>query len=156
MSIAIDEAGNIRVDSPYLAMDYTDFATVYDKGYLVGQELYFIGREDLQFNRHGRKFNLEPLKNHLLQDPQIHDFTIQRTTEFHKETALEAYHLHLLVDSSLISTELLVERVQNCCKVGLSPLSMRIYEKGHYTSGGKIAWHKMTPVCILPRGSKAP
>lgn len=159
VAVSVDDQSNIVVSSPYLALDYPAPATVYDKGEWRVDQLFFKGRVDLQFNRHGRKYNLEPLSLKLSQHPLLTNFWIERIPDPHQSQALEAYALHLLIE--VATTEDACERyerpatadaikatvaeIQQWCKSAFSPRTIYVYHHAAHTSGGKIAWHRMTP-----------
>mgnify|MGYP001381408478 CR=1 FL=1 len=165
VSVEIDSEGNILVHSPYLAMDYQAPATVYDKGYLSSDLLYFKGRVDLQFNRHGKKYNLEDLHKRLSKTATISAFWIERLKDPNQDNALEAYQLHLLVEvartedhcerlefpAAPSDVQSIGEMVQGWCKSYFSPKALLIYHEAAHTSGGKMAWHKMHPDLVLKR-----
>ncbi len=129
-----DSQSNIIVSSPYCALNYGSFATVYDKGFWDGERLYFKGREDLQINRYGRKINLEPLQELLLALPEVKDCWIAPTP------TLDQYHLHLFLSHFDKHIESDIQDISG----GFSPpIKTHFYIKPVYSAGGKLSWHSM-------------
>lgn len=165
VSYAVDLDGNIQVNSPYLALDYPAPATVFDKGEIRDGLLFFKGRVDLQFNRHGKKHNLEALSQRLAEHPKLSAYWIERIPDPHQDMALEAYNLHLLIELTTGSSqceryerptdpqelEPIIQQVHNWCKEDFSPKSILIYHQAGHTSGGKLSWHRMQPDRIIKR-----
>jgi long-chain acyl-CoA synthetase len=153
VTISINSDGDIVVNSPYTALDFPSPATVNDKGRWDGHNLYFAGRVDLQFNRHGRNISLDPLRDYLAQLQDVTAFWIERV-------GLDGYNLHLLMEtahgqdvcerlertSSPENTDNVLKEIQHQARQLLAPLEIIQYKEAAYTTGGKLFWYGMQPL----------